>query len=580
LIGKGVSKGPLARQAVLTAALAVALAAPLVFWNLGTTPFDDPGEGMHVEIAREFWLEGRGLDLRLNGVRYVDKPPLLYALLAAAFAVAGPSEGVARAVPALAALLAVGATAWLGARLLGASAGLLAAGALLTCPGFFAYARYVRPDMLFVAALSLGFALALVGIVEDRRHLAGAGLVAFAVAALAKDPLGAIGPPLALAVALAAVGRLRPLSRWLPAWAVAAWVVVAFGWWLAAERAAPGFTWYTVVDNHVLNVARARQFPDEDVPLGAGQFLVVAGLGAAPWIMAAAAVLGLTRGRRWRDLAAWPWLALAVWAGAVLGLTALSPFRLSHHGLPAYPAVALLAARGWRDHREGWLPAAHLALFALAALACAGAWTSDGSLFESRVLAATDMTTLKTSAAGPGVPGPPWPPFRALLGATAALFGAGSLAMLAVMRGRAPRRLASAAVLATMLAAAPLVGGGLSVFAAHRGVRALAADVRSRLGPDDVVAHEGPVENSGALEWYLGRRPVIVDGRRSVLGFGATFADAASVFWDGERLRRAWAGDGRVWLVSTRPPDRSLARDLPGARLVLAAGGRWLYVNR
>jgi len=300
-----------------------------------------------------------------------------------------------------------------------------------------------------------------------------------------------------------------------------------------------------------------------------------------PWIVAAAAaVVALGRERRWRDAAAWPWLALAVWAVAVLGLTALAPFRLSHYGLPAYPAIALLAAHGWREQRAGRLLGVHWALFVVIAAACALAWTSDGGMFESRVLAATDMTTLKTSAAGYVAPGPPWPPFRSLLGATAVVFGAGSLAVMIVARARGPWTIASGVVLVTMLAAAPLVGAGLSTLADYRGVRALAADVRSRLGRDDVLAHEGPVENSGALEWYLGRRPVIVDGRQSVLGFGATFADAAAVFWDREQLRRAWAGDRRVWLVSTRPPDRSLARDLPGAQLVLTEGGRWLYVNR
>jgi 4-amino-4-deoxy-L-arabinose transferase-like glycosyltransferase len=562
--------------------LAIVVAAPLVFWRLGATPFDDPGEGMHAEIARELWLDGRGVDLRLNGIRYVDKPPLLYVLLAGAFAVAGPSEAVARAVPALASLVAVGATAWLGARLLGLAGGLLAAGALLTSPGFFVYARYVRPDMLFVAALSVGFALAVVGIAEDRRHLAGAGLVAFAVAALAKDPLGAIGPPIVLVGALAAVGRLRPVRRWLPAWAVVAWVVVGFGWWLAAERAAPGFAWYTVIDNHVLNVARARHFPDEDVPLGAGQFLVVAASGALPWIVAAAAaVVGLVRGRRWRDAAAWPWLVLALWAVAVLGLTALSPFRLSHYGLPAYPAVALLAAFGWSEQRGRRLLAAHLVLFGVIALACALAWTrGDGATFERRVLAATDMTTLKTLASGHVAPGPPWEPFQRLLGATALVFGVGAGALVLVARAREPRRLASVTVLGAMLAAAPLVAAGLSVVTDHRGVRALAADVRGRLGGDDVVAHEGPIENSGALEWYLGRRPVIVDGRQSVLGFGATFTDAAAGFWDREQLRRGWEGGRRVWLISMRPPERSLVRDLAGTRLVSSQGGRWLYVNR
>ena len=37
-------------------------------------PLDDPGEGQHAEIAREM-LGGSRITLRLNGVRYFDKPP-------------------------------------------------------------------------------------------------------------------------------------------------------------------------------------------------------------------------------------------------------------------------------------------------------------------------------------------------------------------------------------------------------------------------------------------------------------------------------------------------------------------------
>jgi len=100
---------------------------------------------MHAEIARELAASGDPLRLTLAGVRYVDKPPLLYLLLAGAFAVGSASEGTARAVAALGALVAVAATAWLGARLHGAAWGLLAGVALLTSCGFFAYGRYVRP---------------------------------------------------------------------------------------------------------------------------------------------------------------------------------------------------------------------------------------------------------------------------------------------------------------------------------------------------------------------------------------------------------------------------------------------------
>ncbi len=249
--------------AARTALIAALAAAPFLLLGLGAVPFDDPGEGMHAQIAHELRAGGDPLALSLAGVRYVDKPPLLYALVAGAFALAGEREATARAVPALAAVAAVAATAWLGARLLGGMWGLLAGGALLTSAGFFAYGRYVRPDALFVAGLAWGFALALAGLMEERRALVVAGFGCFGLAALAKDPLGAVAPPLAIGAALGLCGRARPVARWLPPAGVALAAALAFGWWALAETRTPGFAWYTVVDNHVLAVPDVRAAADQ-----------------------------------------------------------------------------------------------------------------------------------------------------------------------------------------------------------------------------------------------------------------------------------------------------------------------------
>ena len=561
-------------------AIALAVAAMLLLPGLGAAPFDDPGEGMHAEIARELLGSGRPFALTLNGVPYVDKPPLLYALIASALALAGPSEGAARLVPALAAMAAVGATAWMGSRLLGPLPGLLAGLALLTSTGFFVFGRYVRPETLFVAALALGFALTLTGIADGRPRRTAAGLAAFGAAALAKDPLGALGPPLAIAAAVLLAGRGRPVRAWLPWPGVIVGASLAFGWWALAEAATPGFVWYTVVDNHVMNVAGVRAFPDEDVPLSAVQFLAVALLGAAPWFLPAGAVAWrLARRRAWRDPAETPWVALAIWAVAVLALTSLSAQRLPHYGLPAYPALALLAARGWRDLDVRRLASVHAAFLALLAGGCALAWSADGGWLVAHVLDATDVATRKSAVAGVAAPVPPWATLQPLLGIAAIALGAGALALAVAARARA-RAVAAAATVGALMLLQPAAAVALQLVSAHRAVEPLATALAREARPDDLVVHEGPIESSGALEWYGSPRPVIVDGRTSVLGFGAGRAGARERFWEADRLRVAWGGGRRVWLVSVRPPERSLAASLPGARLVLAAGGRWLYVNR
>ncbi|MGH7354515.1 MAG: ArnT family glycosyltransferase [Candidatus Rokuibacteriota bacterium] len=561
--------------------VAVLAAAPLLFAALGGAPFDDPGEGMHAEIARELSLSGDPLALTLNGVRYVDKPPLFYVLLAAVFALGGEHEGGARAVSAGAALIAVAAVAWLATRLLDPASGVVAGLALATSTGFFAYGRYVRVETVFLAMLSVGLALTLVGVREGRRAFVIAGLAAFGVAGLTKDPLGAVAPPLAVGLALRFCGRARPLARWLPWPGLAALLVVGLAWYALDALTTPGFAWYTVVDNKLLNVARARVFPDEDVPLGAAEFLAVALLGAVPWIVPAGGALWVwARRRGWRDPDEVAWSALTIVAVGVIGLTVLSPFRLPHYGLPAYPAIALLAARGWHELNARALATAHAALFAVLGAGCAWLASPLGGAALGDVLGATDVAARKAVAAGAVSPLPPPTMLRPLLLAAALVFTAGAvLAAITAALGAGRRRLGAFVVVAAMLALMPVIASALARVSAYRSVKPIAVALARRAGPEDVVVHEGPIENSGALEWYSGRRPVLLDGRRSVLGFGATLADAPDVFWDEARLAVVWR-DQRVWLVTGRPREQSVTRSLPGARLVTSAGGRRLYVNR
>src|SRR5206468_4032050 len=410
---------------------------------------------MHAEIARELLRSGDPFRLTLNGVVYVDKPPLLYWLQAGAFTTFGASEATARSVSAAAGVAAVAGTAWLGARLLGVAGGCLAGGALLTSALFFAYARYVRPDALFVAALAWGFALALVGLAEGRRRVIGWGLVAFGIAGLAKDPLGAL-----------------------------------------------------------------------------------------PWSLSAVVtIVRLLRARAWRQAAETPWIALSLWTLAILGITVLSRFRLPHYGLPVYPALALLAARAWREPDTRWLGLIHAALLGVLSVVGAVLARSDGRAFMDAVIGATDVATRKTRVAGETDPFPGWEMVQPLVAHASLVLGVATVALLIALalRGRVRTSMLAPGVVAlAMLAIMPDVATALGAMSTYRSARAVATVVASWLGPGDVLAHEGPIEQSGALEWYSGRRPMIVDGRRSVLAFGATRPEGARLFWTAADLKRAW----------------------------------------
>jgi 4-amino-4-deoxy-L-arabinose transferase-like glycosyltransferase len=639
---------------VVTVLLAVLLLAP----GLGQAPFDDPGEGQHAEIAREM-LGGSWIALRLNGVRYFDKPPLLYWLTATSFTRFGIDEWAARLPSLLGALVAVAGTALLGARLLGTAGGLLAGAALLSCALFAAFARYVRPETLFVAAIQWGFTGLLLGAWPARQSSAAAGsppgggvrgpldgspasagsppgggvrgpldgspasagsppgggvrgpflgprirqsrgsecppaagspggsawaivgCVALGVAALAKDPLGMLGPLAAVAMAMVLVGRLRPIRAWMPALGAALLLVVGLAWYAVAAATEPSFLWYTVVDNHLLNVARMRIYPDEDVPLSALEFLAAAGFGAFPWILAAAAAVArLVRSRAWREPAELPWVALALWAVGVLALFTLSPFKLPHYGLPAYPAIALLAARGWRDAtaRPRALVTLHLVLFALLGAVFAWAAASDGQDFTASVFGISDVYSRKEAAIGQASPYPPWSIMQPMLVQAAAVMAAG-VAGLAWARARRSAPAGAAVVALAMLLLVPLVNRSLAATSSARTVAPMAAEIRARLASDDVLILEGPIENAAALELYSGHRPILLDGTRSVLGIGATFPDASASFWTAETFRAAWASARPPYLLTGREAGRSIVASLPpgSVRLLLAHNGRWLY---
>jgi len=561
-----------------------AVAAALYLAGLGAAPFIDPPEGFHAEIAREMVAAGDWVTPRLNGVRYFDKPPLLHWLLAGLFAVTGPSPAVARLPSALAAVACAAVTARLGLLLGGPRVGLL--GGLMTAAnlGLFLFGRLVKPDLVFVLCLTVawaGFAAAYLGR-GGRWGLAlfwgGLGL-----ATLAKDLLGALGPLVAVA-SFFWLTRERPVAPWRPWWALALFAAVAVPWYAAAEAASPGFLWYTVVDNHLLNVARQRVFPDEDVPLGPLEFLLVTVAAFLPWSLAAPAAIARALRGPWADARARLWALLALWALLVVGFFTVAPFKLPHYGLPAFPALALLAARRWdeaiaRDEPARGLVLPLVPLFAAAAGALAAA--AAGVLpLPSEALTAVDVTTRNLAARGQLPAGAPLEAYRPVLVWGALVCGLGAAGAALALRRRSSQ-LGVAVALGAMLAFLPLAGKGMAEFARGRAAAPLVEALLACRQPGEVVIHEGALENTGSLLLALGEPVRVVDGLVSNLAFGATFPEARAVFWTADRVQAAWAGPGRVFLVSVVAPERSVVRTLPRERvhLLAAAGPRRLYSN-
>src|SRR3989442_732096 len=187
------------------------------------------------------------------------------------------------------------------------------------------------------------------------RWLAGL-YAALGVGVLAKGlvPLVLAGLPIA-AVTLRDHGwpgfaRLRPGLGLL----VLAAIVVP--WHVAAALRHPGFAWDYVGNQHLLFFLD-RKLPRDSEGDSLPFFFAAPPGRAAPWVLLVPLTLGeAVRGAARRAApAAQAAFLLWAWAGGLLLFFSCAPSRLEHYAVPALPAAALLAARGWQRARAGEL---------------------------------------------------------------------------------------------------------------------------------------------------------------------------------------------------------------------------------
>jgi len=563
------------------------IVAALVFVGLGDAPFLDPPEGFHAVVARTMSERGDFVTPRFDDVRYFDTPPLLYWLLSTAFAVAGPTPTAARFWSAVGGVACAAVTAEIGLLIGGARVGFLAGLMVAANLGIFLHSRLVEPDALFIFFITLayaGFAAAYLGRGGRR------GLVVFyaslALAAITKDAVLAVGALVAAGVFLV-VTRERPLQPWAPWWGIALFAALPVAWYLAVETRNHGFLWYTVVDNHVLRLVQDRHFPDDHVPLRTLDFLGATVGAFLPWSLAAPWAIARAFRRPWRTATDRLWVLFAVWALLLVSFFIVLPFKLAHDALAAFPALALLVARLWDDTLVGEphaLRARTLMVPILVVLGAAGVlatlvWRGvvDARALPLRWL---DVATRNLGARGQELPHESLLLGPVLLSSTV-IFGVAVVA-LAVAVWRGWTELGITVGLGAMLAFLPVAGKAMADYALARSTTPIVEALRLRLQGPALIAHEGAIEQSASIVLALDRPVKIVNGRPSTLAFGATFDEARDIFWDGARLRAAWAAPGRHFLISIVPAERSVVTTLPSGsvHLLIATGGRRLYSNR
>lgn len=371
--GSGSLPPPIALLTALAAAVLFVL--PLVTG----TPLLDPDEGLHAAIAQEMVERGDWVTPRLLGEPFLDKPILFFWSLAASIAVFPDAEFAVKLPGLLFGALGALAAALLGARLFGRRAGALA---------FLCYATLLLPMALAQGAvhdvaLVPWTTLAVLAFWDASRagtwaRACGDGALAglwlgLAVLTKALTGVALVGLPVLVWTLLSR--RLSP--RLVAAGAVSLVVAaaVALPWYAAMEAANPGYLHYYFVERHLLGYATTSQLHGQR---DWWYYLPALAAGALPWWPYALPTLKDT----WRErhpglLLAWTWLVVDV------AFLSFAGSKLITYLLPAFPAVAVLAAAAWdqalrEDERgpsaESWRPLHLVATIPLVVALPGAAW--------------------------------------------------------------------------------------------------------------------------------------------------------------------------------------------------------------
>lgn len=204
------------REGIVPLVLLCVLAFVLLFYRLGAMALIGPDEPRYAEVAREMLDRGDFITPTLGGKPWLEKPVLLYWLMAASFSVFGVTEGAARLPSALSALLLVIILYVTGWRLASPRFGFVSALVGLVNPLMFSFARGATTDMLLCATLSSGLALFFLATRETqkthRTWLTRAAVACFGLACLAKGLVGVVIPGLVLGLYLMIHRPARPLT--------------------------------------------------------------------------------------------------------------------------------------------------------------------------------------------------------------------------------------------------------------------------------------------------------------------------------------------------------------------------------
>jgi 4-amino-4-deoxy-L-arabinose transferase-like glycosyltransferase len=591
---------------VIAASGLVVLWAAIYMADLSRPPLLDDVDSVHAEAGREMALQNDWVTIYTNGIRYMEKAPMLFWSVAASFKIFGIGEWSARLPLMLCVLALVFATYFLGRRVYGETGGLYAGLVVVTSIGVYIYTRFLIPEVMIALWFTLGYYFFLRTLDQERPSRVAcwgfAATCAFNV--LTKGLIGLVFPAATIGSFLLLTGNLRHMLKMRIVSSTLVFLAIAAPWHiLAAVRTpaqgqAPSFLWLYFINEHLMRFLGKRVPAGFDTaPLGIFWGLTLAWL--FPWTAFLPQALldvpirlrELRTPVRKLDHRRRANLLFLLWVAVVLVFFSFST-RQEYYAVPVLPGMALLVG-GWlaresgpvaseSDRRAGRISST--VLFALGALGfvagmivlsishrpasgadLADLLTKNPDEYNLSLGHVLDLTPRALGA------------FRGpLLGASLALFLGTGLNWIFRRRGRPiAGNVALAAMMIVLLAC---VHFSFIRFSPILSSYDLAEAIQKHFRPGDVIVIDGEYHEASTLNFYTGVQVHVLHEPSGNLWYGAKFPDASHIFETPESLAALWSGPRRVFLWT----DQANPKELKSVQSVMLArsGGKFIFTNQ
>jgi 4-amino-4-deoxy-L-arabinose transferase-like glycosyltransferase len=537
----------------------------------------DDADSIHAEAAREMLLNHNWVTLYVNGIRYLEKSPLMYWCVAVSYKLFGVGDWQTRLPLALSVLGLALCAFMFGRRFQSVEAGFYAALILTTSPGIFVYTRFLIPDAIVAMWLTMCLYFFLIAYQQEKpsRWVCWGFAVAVALNVLTKSLIGLAFPGMIIFVFFLLAGNFKKLRAMRPWSSTLVFLIVAAPWHILAAMRSPaqssgperGFLWFYFVNEQVLRYLNKRIPRDYDkVPLLIFWALVLAWL--IPWFVFLFPALKEIprRVRDWRqtlDERARANLLFGVWAGVIMLFFSFST-RQEYYSLPVLPALALLIG-GWLqkereslagspERRAGKTASLVLSIVGLIGFAAAmsvlamthpfPAGTDIGDVLVPHpgqyALSLGHMEDLTIEAFGL---------FRTPLW----LVGFGLLigtGLNWIFRRRGAPLKGNLVLTGMMIVVLFCVHQGFVIFSPEVTSKNIALKIQKEYKPGDTIVVNGKYEFGSTLNYYTGIEIHVLNGHDGNLWYGSFFPGAPNIFEDNQSFARLWRGDGRAFLFT------------------------------